>query len=185
MELPPEYVEYLNKNLNLFERMTQIFSSLDERIDYTNILLTKLLEAQGGTPELSEILSKLSASLDKLINVGFAPVSPNATDFVHGSKTLVSADEAVQLTTSSIPVPDGFVVTVMAFSTNSGVVYVGRTKSDTEGSQAFGGLDANVAISLKIANVNMIWVQPSSANDSVSWITCAGVSTAVGSGLII
>src|SRR4030042_4905941 len=104
MSLPSEYEAYLKANLNAFERMSQTFSAIDERVDYTNILLTRLLELQGGSPttptwvaELLTGLDDLRTTLDRLANAGFSPVVPNRENFIHGEKNVTTAGTAEQL----------------------------------------------------------------------------------------
>ncbi len=177
MPLPPEYEQYLRANLNLIERATAVFSGLDERIDYTNILLTKLLQTQGGiAPTQPDWVDNLLNSLDKLtsalahLNLGIAGAVPNKKSFITGQRTVDTAGTAVQLTTTPIQVSDGFSLTVIAKPANTGYIYVGREKTDAEGSQAFNGLSAGLAISLKIDRADKVWVTSSVAGEGVSWV---------------
>lgn len=171
MALPPEYEAYLKANLNWFERLSQVFSSLDERIDYTNILLTRLLGVQGAPSQtLIDTLNNLTAALNRLASAGFAPVVPNKESFISGQKDVATAGIAAQLTTSSIPVPDGFELTVIAKPANTGYIYFGRTKGDAEGASKFDGLTGGLAVSLKVRNVNAVWVNSSVDSEGVSWI---------------
>ena len=168
MALPSEYEAYLKANLNWFERLGDVFSGLDERIDYTNTLLTKLIELQGGVaPARPEWLDELISVIRGISVVG---IVPNKGTFLTGEATVATARTAVQLTTSSIPVQDGYQLTVIAKPGNSGTIYIGRTKSDAEGAQKFDGLAAALAVSLKVNNVNLVWVNSDTANDGVSWI---------------
>ena len=178
--LPTEYREYLQANLNLVERFTGALSGLDERIDYTNILLTRLIELQGGAPitpvprpdwfsELFATLDRLSTTLNRLAELGLAPVIPNKESFITGQRTVTTAGEAVQLITASIPISDGFALTVIAKPANTGYIYIGRTKGDAEGASKFDGLSAGLAHSLKVKNVNSAWVNSSVNGEGVSW----------------
>lgn len=175
--LPTEYRAYLEANLNLVERISQSFSSLDERIDYTNILLTKLLVLQGGAPPappappdwmdtLIATLNKLSLSLSNLTGMGII----NTNSFITGQKTVITAGTAVELTTSSISIPNEFALTIIAKPGNTGYIYIGRAKGDAEGSQKFDGLSAGLAVSLRINNVNLVWINSSVDGDGVSWL---------------
>jgi len=171
MALPSEYAAYLKANLNLVERITQAFSGLDERIDYTNILLTRLVEAQlAPSQTLIDTLNNLTTILNRLVNLGLVPELPNRASFIHGQKTVDTAGTAVQLTTSSIPIPDGFGLTVIAKPANTGYIYIGKSKVDAEGSQSFNGLSAGLAVSLKVTNIDLVWVTSTVDAEGVSWI---------------
>jgi len=156
MPLPEEYTLYLKANLTALERFAALFSGLDERLDYTNMLLTKILEAQGG---------------------GTTPPPPsgsgfplNRETFVTGQVTIATADTAQQLTTSSIAIPDGFWLTIVSAPANTGYVKIGNSKGDAEGGQTFNGLDAGLAVALRVKNVNSLWVTSTVAADVVSFI---------------
>lgn len=156
--MPTEYQKYLAANLNAFERMTAAFSGLDERLDYANMLLTKILVALGAAPPPpSGEPSTVSYILE------------NKVGFTHGQTTVTTAGTAVQLVTSDIFVSDGFEVTVVAKPDNSGTIYIGKSKSDAEGGMCINGLSAGLALSLKIKNANQIWVNTDNAGDGVSW----------------
>ena len=169
MALPPEYEAYLRANLNWFERLSQSFTSLDERIDYTNILLTRLIELQGGAPPVKPPwVDELITAIEHLASIGIGVV-PNKEAFITRQKTVTTAGTAVKLA-SSIPIPDGFGLTIIAKPGNTGTIYIGRTKGDAEGSQTFNGLSAGLAVSLKVTNTDLVWVNGDTDGDGVSWI---------------
>ena len=171
MALPSEYEAYLKANLNWFERLSQVFSALDERIDYTNILLTRLLEAQGAPSQtLIGTLNNLTTALNRLADLGLVPALPNRESFIHGARDITTAGTAEQLTTASISIPDGFQLTIIAKPANTGTIYIGRSKGDAEGSQKFDGLSAGLAHSLIVTNVNLAWVNTDVDGEGVSWI---------------
>ncbi len=155
----PEYKQYLKSNTNFVENLTSKVSSTDERLDYTNYLLQKLVNKLSGV------------SNDQQDDIGTTKiVLPNRDSFIHGSKTLSAASTAEQIMTSSIKIPDGYAVTIIAKPGNAGIIYIGKSKGDTESTQRFDGLDAGLAISLHITDINLIWVAASVAGDGVSWI---------------
>jgi len=170
MALPTEYTTYLKKELNLVERFLQGFSSLDERIDFTNLVLLRiesLLRTGNGAglPGLPGLPGDDSA----LISLSRGIV-PNKNSFLHGTKTVVAAGTAIQLVTSDVIVEDGYQVTIVAKPGNTGIIYIGHSKGDAESAQKFDGLDAGLAISLKLKNLNEVWVNSSVNGDGVSWI---------------
>ena len=160
MTLPPEYEPRWYEGL---------FAGISRRIDYTNTLLIKLIEIWGGTPPTRpEWLDDLITAINRLSSA-IVGVAPNRESFVTGQRDVTTAGVAEQLTTSSIPVPDGFGLTVVAKPDNTGYIYIGRSKGDTEGTSKFDGLSAGLAVSLKIKNVNLVWVNSSVSGDGVSY----------------
>lgn len=95
----------------------------------------------------------------------------NKPAWTHGQKTVTTAGTAEQLTTDDILVPDGCQVTVLAKPGNTGTIYVGKSKAACESSSArVDGLSAGLAMSLKVDNVNKIWVDVSAGTgQGVSW----------------
>lgn len=170
MALPPEYEEYLKRNLNAIERFTAVFSGLDERIDYTNILLTKLIELQGGAPTEPTLLVTALNSLITTLKQLAIPVVPNRSSFLTGQRTVTTAGTAEQLSTSVYHIPNGFQVTIIAWPTNTGYIYIGNSKSSAEGAMSFNGLSAGLAVSLKITDISLVWVTSTVDGEGVSWI---------------
>lgn len=168
IQLPRPYEEYLRRNLNLVERFRQAFSGTDERLDYTNMLLTLILTQLGGispvvvipgtpTPTPTPTLPSISTLA-------------NRSSFITGQKTVTNAGTAEQITTSDIFIPDGFAVTIIAKPGNSGYIYLGSSKSDAEGASQFNGLDAGLAVSLRIKNLKEVWVDAQTSGDGISWL---------------
>lgn len=95
----------------------------------------------------------------------------NKPAWTHGQQDVAAAGTAEQLTTDDIPVPDGCQVTVLAKPGNTGTIYVGKSKVACEDTaKRVDGLSAGLAISLKVTNVNLIWIDVSAGtSQGVSW----------------
>ena len=119
---------------------------------------------------LVNTLNTLTIALNRLADLGLVPVLPNRESFIHGGKNITTAGTAEQLSASSIPIPDGFQLTIIAKPVNTGTIYIGRTKGETEGSQRFNGLNPGSAISLIVTNVNSVWFDASASGEGVSWL---------------
>lgn len=78
-ELPEEYQEYLRTNVSALERLGDLFSGIDERVDY---VVTQL--AQLGLAE--ETINRLTEAIEELKAIGF--VMPIRTEQVVLSQTL-------------------------------------------------------------------------------------------------
>ena len=78
-ELPEEYKEYLRENVTALEKLGDLFSGVDERVDY---VVKKL--AQLGLTE--ELVNRLSAAIEELKAIGVA--APMETEQVVLSQTL-------------------------------------------------------------------------------------------------
>ena len=165
MTPPPEYEPRWYEGL---------FAGVTRRVDYTNALLVRLIELQGGVPpETPSWLQQLLDALNRLSDAisSFSPtIPPNREFFLTGQRTVDTAGTAVQLTTSSITVPGGFQLTVIAKPGNSGTIYFGNSKGDAEGAMKFDGLSAGLAHSFRVKNVNLVWVNGDTDGDGVSWI---------------
>ena len=144
MTLPPEYEPRWYEGL---------FAQLSRRIDYTNALLSTIIELLGGKPP----------------GIPTPGLPLNKSSFLTGRRAITTAGIAEQLSTSSIPVPNGFQVTVIAWPDNTGYIYIGKTKGDAEGAMSFRGLDAGLAHSLRITDVSLIWVTSTVDGDGASW----------------
>lgn len=90
-------------------------------------------------------------------------------EFRTGQKDVASAGTPVKLTEESISVPYGRRVTVIAKPGNTGVIYFGNEDEILESGKYFDGLDAGLAHSFDISNVNLIWVDAETGGDGVSW----------------
>ena len=166
MTMPREYEEYLRTNLSFLARLGDVFTGLDTRQNYTNLLLTKILTALGGgaaTPPGED-------------EDGRPPPTPglgypkNKSSFITGQLTLAAASTAQQLVEYSAPIEDGYQLTIVAWPTNTGYIYIGKEKGSAEGASSFNGLAAGLAISLRVTNVNLVWVSATVAGEGVSFI---------------
>ena len=177
MALPSEYEAYLKANLNWFEHLGDVFSGLDERVDYTNTLLTKLIELQGGVvPEvptwatdLVNVISSLNTAIAQLAAVlGVTPVTLKNPEFIKAQQKLVlTAGTAVQM--PSVLVPYDKEVVIRALRTNTGIIYVAPSKSDAEGHTSSYSLAPGEVVGYKIQNLNQIWVDASVSGEGVVW----------------
>ena len=156
MNLPPEYRDYLKTHMSLAERFRDAFSTTDERLDFLNATMLRILAALGGEPVPGPTPG-----------AGFLS---SRSDFMHGQATVVTAGTAVQLSSGPIMIPNGYPLVVIAWPTNAGVIYVANSKAGAEVGQYFNGLDAGLALSLLIDDVSKVWVNASADSQKVSWI---------------
>lgn len=159
--LPAEYKQYLKANLDWTGGLWQ---GTEVRLDYINLLLCRLIQMQGGT------LPVTSPGAVTTVTVEAPSLAVNKESFITGQKDVTTAGTAVQLTTSSIPIPNGFQLTVIAKPGNTGYIYFGYTQSEAEGTTKFDGLAAGLAHSFRITNANLVWVNSSVDGEGVSWI---------------
>lgn len=95
--------------------------------------------------------------------------SPNKPNVITGQKDVTAAGSPEQL--DDLAIPDGFGVTIIAKTGNTGYIYLGATEADCASSSSrFDGLSAGLAVSLKIENLNKVWVDASVNGEGVSWI---------------
>lgn len=112
-------------------------------------------------PELAPLASRLDALIAGLVE--------NLTTFQTGQKDVTTAGEPEQL--DDFPIPAGFKLTVIAKTGNTGYIYLGKDKGDcANNSRRFDGLEAGVAVSLRVRNANAVWVDASVDGEGVSWI---------------
>ena len=95
-------------------------------------------------------------------------IIPNKNTWRHGQKTVSTAGTPVQL--PDLEIPDGYSVTVIAKTGNTGYIYLGSTEAECANSVLrFDGLSAGLAHSLKVKNLNRIWIDASVDGEGVSW----------------
>lgn len=86
-----------------------------------------------------------------------------------GQKDVTTAGTAVQL--PDVTVPDGCQLTIIAKPGNTGYIYFGNSKANAESStNRFDSLSAGLAVSLKVTNANLVWIDASVSGEGVSWI---------------
>ena len=179
MALPPEYEAYLRASLNWFERLGDVFSGLDERVDYTNALLTKLIELQGGVPpevpswttNLIAVLHSLNTAITNLITAlsvitGISAVE-NPTGIISQTKLVPIAGIAVQL--PPVRVYPNSEVVIKALRKNVGTIYVADSKIDAEGHSSAYSLVSGEAIGYKVDNLSRLWIDSSISDEGVVW----------------
>lgn len=167
-----EYLEWLKKNLNWFERFSDKLSGLDERVDYTNKLLIQIANTLAGitpggapidyTPLFNAIIAALAA-----LSGGVSPIA-NRPALITGQKNVTTAGTAVQL--PDIKIPDGFKVIIMAKPENTGYIYLGNSAVSAEdlGSR-FSRLEAGDSIALQITTLKLVWIDASVSGEGISY----------------
>jgi len=114
-----------------------------------------------GPPELSSINSRL----DTII----AAVTGNMPTFATGQKDVPTAGEPEQL--DDLPIPAGFKLTVIARPGNTGLIYLGKTKGEcADNKRRFDGLEAGIAVSLRVKDASVVRVDAEVSGEGVSWI---------------
>lgn len=114
-----------------------------------------------GPPELASVNSRL----DILIAV----LTTNKPTIATGQKDVITVGEPEQL--DDWPVPNGFKLTIIAKPNNTDLIYFGKNKGDcANNKRRFDGLEAGVAVSLRVKNASAVWVDASVADEGVSWI---------------
>ena len=155
--------------MSLAERFRDAFSTTDEPLDFLNATMLRILAAlQGLSTSGSSTVPE--STTDAMVN-GYLP---SRTDFLHGQRAVTVAGTAEQLVTGPILVPKGYPITILAFPSNVGIIYIGKSKTEAESGQYFNGLDAGLAISIRIDDLSKIWINSSSNGDSVSWLVESG-----------
>lgn len=112
-------------------------------------------------PELAPLADRLDALIAGLVG--------NLTTFQTGQKDVVTAGTPEQL--DDFPIPAGFKLTVIARTGNTGVIYLGKNKGDcANNKRRFDGLDAGIAVSLRVKSASAVWVDAEVSGEGVSWI---------------
>lgn len=112
-------------------------------------------------PELAPLADRLDALIAGLVG--------NLPTFQTGQKDVTVAGTPEQL--DDFRIPPGFKLTVIAKTGNTGYIYLGKDKGDcANNSRRFDGLEAGVAVSLRVQNTNAVWVDASVDGEGVSWI---------------
>lgn len=137
--------------------------------------------------EIIELLKAVTVKLDMFITIytgvpptpppGEAPVItitpapvvvPNKKTWRHGQKNVTTAGKPEVL--GELEIPDGYPVTVIAKTGNTGYIYLGKNEGVCANSNMrFDGLSAGLAHSLPVKNLSEIWIDASVDGEGVSW----------------
>lgn len=128
----------------------EFLQALGDALAPTNILLSNLCRIALAIP----------ANLNKVI--------PNPADVKSRRELVTTAGTAIQL--SGVKIPNGYEVKIRALSTNTGVIYVARSKVDAEDITMCYQLGAGTELKIKIDNLNRLWITSSVSNEGISWI---------------
>ena len=153
-----QYLVDLKKRLNFVELLTDMFSGKDERLDTLiklQIELINLIALTSGKPPEEPLAGPLSV------------ITPNRDTWMHGQVNVPVAGTAVQMPRVSIP--EGYPVTIIAWPSNIGTIYLANNGEAVTGSTRFDGLAAGLAGSLRIKNLGEVWITSTVNNEGVSW----------------
>lgn len=167
-----EYLEWLKKNLNWFERFSDVLSGLDERVDITNKILIQIANSLAGAGAGVDYTEQLNTIISVLGSLGLTPLV-NMPALITGQRNATTAGAAVQL--PDIKVPNGFKVIIMAKPSNTGYIYLGNAQVSAEDSSSrFDRLEAGDSIALQITTLKLLWFVSSVDNEGISWIVEQG-----------
>ena len=83
---------------------------------------------------------------------------------------ITTAGTAVQLSSTSYPIPDGVAVVVKAAPANTGNIFVGGSQSDAQTAANRYTLVPNESVSLQVQDLNMVWVDAATSGDDVQYL---------------
>ena len=170
--LPPEYRQYLEQNLSVVERLSSALSGMDERLDYANMLLSRILERLGGAPPVSEEGPEWAVTLIRAINnltssLGGRVQLSNPETMSSHEKNVAVAGTAEQL--PSVTVPYDMEAIIKAKITNSSDVYIGKTRADAQDHSVGYPLAPGEFISYRIKNLNVLYVDVLVNGEGIVW----------------
>jgi len=157
--MPPDYTEYLKKRLSIVERSTSALFSLDERVDYTNLLLTKTNES------LVALTTLINNAISKLTEV---------SDTIEVHQLILSAASTGQQFPVLLMQWNQSVV-IKALSGNGGTIYIAGSKQDAEDTARSYPLAAGETIEYKINDLSALWAAASVVGEGLIWTTEAEV----------
>ena len=144
-----ERLDYLKKTRAI---LSQLEKKLETTPDATNKLLLKVVDM------LAEITSLLL----------FPPFADRNLPFVATRKHMVD----VAGTAKQFPVVlilHNEPVTIKALSTNTGIIYIGNSKSEAEDHTKSFPLEAGDTIEYKISNLSQLWADSTVSEEGVFW----------------
>jgi len=104
-----------------------------------------------------------------------AGVDPSASSVPHnrgafatGQKNVTVAGVAEQL--SSLVIPDGFALTIVAKKGNAGDIYVGTSQANAQDATVAFVLDARDNIDLYVNNANLLWIDADNPGEGVQYV---------------
>ena len=160
--LTPEQEAWLQRQLNWFERLEQVFSPLDE---YLRIVIDNQNKLLASLPNIDALTQAINALIGALGGPG---ALQNPAKIASEELLCPVAGRAEQIPEYEVPQDKELVI--KALSTNWGIIRVGNSKMEAENPSMGYPLLANEAVGLKIKNAQQLWVCASRANEGVHWI---------------
>ena len=154
-----DVVASLIPTLPTLEPVTTRLDKITDKLD----TLISLYRVPAPVPPVPIEIEPITSRLDTLI----APIA-NKPAFTTGQKKVDTAGEPVQL--DDLLIPDGCKLTIIAKTGNSGYIYPGTRATARQSNRRFDGLSAGLAVSLKVNNANLVWIDASVSGDGVSYI---------------
>ena len=127
-----------------------------------DLALTALRDAITAAAPNAKTLNDLYTA------IGAIGGTVNRGSFITGQKTITTAGIAEQLLSQAVP--NGFTAAVAAKETNTGLVYIGNSKANAENHAVALPLSSGRVITLKITNLNLIWVDAAVNAEGIDYI---------------
>ena len=144
---PEEYRALVQRKLNFLEQSTGHVTSLDERLDISNLLLMEIAGLLGGGVEPPTVQAW-----------------PNNAEMAFiSSKVLTTASTAYQM--SDFTVPSGFVSVFKSWPDNSGVIYVAFNEVDCVEKTLSWPLMPGEFVGWQLKNTNAVYASSTAAGD--------------------
>lgn len=157
---------------SIIGRAGDYLSSVDERIDITNLLLIELNARMGGGYGGGygggDSSSSVLAAINSLItNLGGTAIVATPSRFI--AKTIVLSTASTGQNLPSMKAVPNREIVVKAHKDNTGVIYVANDKLSSEDTYNSWPLTAGQSVGILTSNLNNIWVSADTNGDKVTY----------------
>lgn len=140
-------------------RLDEISGKLDTLISLYRAPTVAAAAPAPAPPDLTSVISKLDTIIASMTN---------RAAITTGQKNVTTAGKPEQL--DDVMVPNGCKLTIIAKTGNSGYIYLGTKATAGLSNKRFDGLSAGLAVSLKVKNANVIWIDSSVSGEGVAYM---------------
>jgi len=165
MNAAEQYRQIIQSKLNSIERVSQHASSLDERLDITNLLLLELIKSVNGLNVSPTVLATIQQTGGSVSGI---PVTLENPPFVVARKLVVDTASTGKNFPKTV-VPFDFGVVIVAIDTNVNTVYIGNSKAESEDTSQSFPLSPGKGIEYRVHDISQLWICSASAGDGVYW----------------
>jgi len=174
-----QYNIYLRGRVDSLESALSAFAGIDERVDYTNKLLLRLLDVFGAAPDGAATWQKQivesASSLSNIVGRLQLEVHDIQKLTLENPQLISTKRVLTKVANTAIKfpyhlVPFGRELVVKSLGSNTQLIYIGNSQVETEDPTLAYQMDPGEVIELKIRDTGQLWLSTIVAGEGVAFI---------------